>query len=249
MLMQNKQNKFNWFEDWFNSPYYHLLYKDRNHIEAEHFICNILSYLAPKKSSKMLDVACGKGRHSLFINKKGYATDGFDLSKNSIHEAKKHENCNLKFHVNDIRTPLNKNYYHFAFNLFTSFGYFVDENDNKKAINAIAQSLVKDGILVIDFMNVNYTLNSLTLSEVKRIDGITFKITKEIEHDFIIKHIEFDDKNQHYHYTERVKILHLSDFITYLTQANLKIEATFGDYSLNPFNEENSERLIIIAKK
>lgn len=247
--MQNKQDKFNWFEDWFNSPYYHLLYKDRNHIEAEHFICNILSYLAPEKFSKMLDVACGKGRHSLFISKQGYTTDGFDLSENSINEAKKHENQHLKFHVNDIRIPLKTNYYHFAFNLFTSFGYFINEEDNQKAIDAISTSLVKDGVLVIDFMNVNYTLGNLTHSEVKQIEGITFKIKKEIEHDFIVKHIEFDDKNNHYHFTERVKILHLNDFINYFTQANLKIETTFGDYSLNPFDENTSERLIIIAKK
>lgn len=247
--MQNKQDKFNWFEDWFNSPYYHLLYKDRNHIEAEHFICNILSYLAPEKSSKMLDVACGKGRHSLFISKQGYTTDGFDLSENSIIDAKKHENQHLKFHVNDIRIPLKTNYYHFAFNLFTSFGYFINEEDNQKAIDAISTSLVKDGVLVIDFMNVNYTLGNLTHSEVKQIEGITFKIKKEVESGFILKHIEFNDKNQHYHYTERVKILHLNDFKTYLTQANLKIEATFGDYSLNPFDENTSERLIIIAKK
>lgn len=247
--MQNKQDKYNWFEDWFNSPYYHLLYKDRNHNEAELFIRNILSYLSPIESSKMLDVACGKGRHSLFISKQGYITDGFDLSENSINEAKKHENCNLKFYLNDIRTPLNKNHYHFAFNLFTSFGYFINEEDNQKAIDAISESLVKNGILVIDFMNINYTLQNLTLSEVKQIEGITFKITKEIENDFIVKHIEFDDKNNHFHFTERVKLLHLNDFNTYLTQANLKIETTFGDYSLNPFNEETSERLIIIAKK
>lgn len=247
--MQNKQDKYNWFEDWFNSPYYHLLYKDRNHNEAELFIRNILSYLSPIESSKMLDVACGKGRHSLFISKQGYITDGFDLSENSINEAKKHENFNLKFYLNDIRTPLNKNHYHFAFNLFTSFGYFINEEDNQKAIDAISESLVKNGILVIDFMNINYTLQNLTLSEVKQIEGITFKITKEIENDFIVKNIEFDDKNNHFHFTERVKLLHLNDFITYLTQANLKIETTFGDYSLNPFNEETSERLIIIAKK
>lgn len=247
--MLYKNDKTNWYEDWFNSSYYHLLYKSRNHEEAEYFISNILNFLIPSNDSKMLDVACGKGRHSLYISKQGYYTNGFDLSENSINEAKKFENDLLKFYVNDIRIPLKKDFYHVAFNLFTSFGYFVDENDNQKAINAIAQSLVKGGRLVIDFMNVNHTLNNLNLSEVKRIDGITFKITKEIEHAFILKHIEFDDKNQHYHYTERVKILRLNDFITYLNKANLKIETTFGDYSLNQFDELKSERLIIIAKK
>lgn len=246
--MQNNQNNMNWFKEWFDSPYYHLLYKNRDCIEAEHFISNIINYLTPKKNAKILDVACGKGRHAIFINKQGFTVDAFDLSENSIAEAKKSETETLKFYVNDIREPLKPNFYQFAFNVFTSFGYFVDEKDNQKSMNAMAKSLTTDGILVIDFLNSNYIVANLKPIETKTIENITFNITKKIEGDFVVKHIKFTDMNTNFHYTERVKLLYLADFKNYLTKAGLTIEATFGDYSLNPFNENYSERLIIIAK-
>lgn len=247
--MQYKQNNENWFKEWFDSNYYHLLYKNRDCVEAEHFINNILNYLSPKKNAKILDVACGKGRHAVFINKQGFVVDAFDLSENSIVEAKKSETETLKFFINDIREPLKVDFYDFAFNIFTSFGYFVDEKDNQKSMDAIAKSLTTNGILVIDFLNSNYTVSNLKTIETKLIENITFNITKEIENGFIVKHIQFNDNSTDFHYTERVKLLQLADFKKYLTNAGLTIEATFGDYSLNSFNENYSERLIIIAKK
>ena len=167
--MQNKQNNVNWFEEWFDSPYYHLLYKNRDFVEAEHFINNILNYLTPKKNAKILDVACGKGRHAIFINKQGFTVDAFDLSENSIVEAKKSETETLNFFINDIRKPLKVNFYDFALNIFTSFGYFTDENDNQKSMDAIATSLTKNGVLIIDFLNSNYTLSNLKTTETKTI--------------------------------------------------------------------------------
>lgn len=247
--MQNNQDNINWFEEWFDSEYYHLLYKNRDDNEAEYFINNLIDYLEPKKEAKMLDIACGKGRHAIFINKQGYTIDAFDLSENSIIEAKKNETDSLKFYINDIREPLKTNYYEFAFNIFTSFGYFTDEKDNQKSIDAIVKCLKKDGVLVIDFLNVNYILSNLKPREEKQVEQVTFNIRKEIVDGFIIKHIEFNDKEKNYHFTEQVKLICLADFKNYFKNAGLTIIELLGDYSLNKFDENNSERLIIIAKK
>ncbi len=54
-----------WFKDWFNTPYYHQLYFKRDDKEAAAFIDKLIGYLKPPANAKMLDVACGKGRHSL----------------------------------------------------------------------------------------------------------------------------------------------------------------------------------------
>ncbi len=53
-----------WYKDWFNSTYYHKLYFDRDDDEAQKFIKRLLEKLQPLNGSRMLDVACGKGRHS-----------------------------------------------------------------------------------------------------------------------------------------------------------------------------------------
>lgn len=247
--MAKSKDNLNWFEEWFDSPYYHILYKNRDMIEAESFIANLLSYLKPLKTDRLLDVACGKGRHAKTINDFGFSVDAFDLSENSIQSAKQFENERLKFYVNDIRTPLKTNLYNFAFNLFTSFGYFDDDNDNVIAINAIAESLQTNGTLVLDFMNASKIIADLVEAETKMIEGITFNISKSIVDGFIVKQIDFEDKGNSYSFQERVKAITQTDFIRYFNLANLKIEATFGDYSLNAFDENTSERLIIVARK
>src|SRR5436853_6516213 len=63
--------KREWFESWFDSPYYHVLYKERDDLEARSFLDSLIGYLNPAPGSTILDVACGKGRHSLYLNQKG----------------------------------------------------------------------------------------------------------------------------------------------------------------------------------
>ncbi|MFN5878833.1 MAG: SAM-dependent methyltransferase, partial [Flavobacteriales bacterium] len=61
-----------WFADWFDTPYYHILYKNRNDEEAAHFIENLIEFIQLDLGSRVLDLACGKGRHSVTLNKLGY---------------------------------------------------------------------------------------------------------------------------------------------------------------------------------
>ena len=141
----------NWFDTWFNTPYYHLLYKNRNYDEAEFFLNNLLDYLKPDKNHKFIDVACGKGRHAIFINKKGYDIEGIDLSKESIDYASQFSNDKLSFKVHDMRSTYKKEEFDFLLNIFTSFGYFDEPSDNLKAIQAMADNIKKGGKVVLDF--------------------------------------------------------------------------------------------------
>jgi len=244
----NKKNT-EWFEDWFDSPFYHILYKNRDDKEAQVFISNLITLLNPNKESLFVDVACGKGRHAMFLNSLGYTVDGFDLSENSITNARLKETSTLQFFTNDIREPLKRNHYDFAFNLFTSFGYFDDENDNQKAINAIAESLNTNGILVLDFMNSIKVIQHLNKQETKEIDTIKFNIKRSFTNGHIVKDINFEAENIQYQYQEKVKSISLEAFKNYFLKANLTIDAIFGDYDLNPFELENSDRLILVARK
>lgn len=242
-------NSDNWFEEWFNSEYYHILYKNRDYAEAELFISKLIQYLLPKKNSLLLDVACGKGRHAVYMNSLGFSVDAFDLSKNNIKFAKQYESNSLHFYVNDIRNPLNINTYDFAFNLFTSFGYFTNEQDNYNAIAAIANSVKDNGKIIIDFLNVEFVINNLIKQEVKVIDGITFNIAKKIENGFITKEIKFLDEKEEYSFYEKVKAISYEQFKAYFDYANLNIVDTFGNYNLKPYDKNSSERLIFVLER
>jgi SAM-dependent methyltransferase len=239
----------NWFEAWFNSPYYHILYKDRNKEEAELFIDNLIRFLHPEPTAIFLDLACGKGRHAVYLNKKGFHTVGIDLSPESIAYASQFENDTLQFYVQDMRKPFRINYFSHVLNLFTSFGYFDYERDDLAVMHTVYKTLQSNGTFVIDFMNVQKVMTCLVQQEKKTVAGITFQIDKQIENNFIVKRIRFSDKGKDYDYQERVKALTLTDFEKYLSAAHLKIVNLFGDYQLSPFDAAHSERLIIIAKK
>ena len=118
--MEDTQNeKTCWFENWFDSEYYDLLYNNRNFEEAELFISNLLNYLKVPAGSKILDLGCGKGRHSIFLNGKGLDVLGVDLSPNSIEKAKQFETANLKFKVGDMRESQGFAEFDYVFNLFS----------------------------------------------------------------------------------------------------------------------------------
>lgn len=245
LIMQKETNS--WFASWFDTPYYHILYKDRDYEEAQLFMDNITNYLNLPEEAKILDLACGKGRHSVYLNHLGYDVTGADLSENSIAEAKKFENDKLHFVVHDMREPFNEKF-DAIFNLFTSFGYFDDDNDNLRTLKSICKSLTEYGFAVIDFMNVHHVIQNLVPKEVKTVEGIDFHIKRYVKDGHIIKEIDFEDNGKKHHYTERVQALTLEDFEAMLENTDIHLLDIFGDYKLRKFYKNESERLIMVIK-
>jgi SAM-dependent methyltransferase len=236
-----------WFSSWFDTPYYHILYKERNYSEAQLFMDNITNYLNLPEKAKVLDLACGKGRHSIYLNELGYDVLGADLSENSITEASKSTNDTLHFKVHDMREPFEEKY-DAIFNLFTSFGYFENDEDNLTTLIAIKESLSEYGFAVIDFLNVNQVLEALVPEETKTVEGIDFHLKRYLKDGHIYKEIDFEDKGRKFHFTEKVKAFTLQDFEALMEEAGIYLLDVFGDYKLKKFYKNESERLIMIFK-
>lgn len=238
-----------WYQNWFSSPYYHILYHQRNDDEAELLIDNLCTFLKPDIDSKLLDIACGRGRHSVYLNKKGYDVTGIDLSVSNIRFAQQFDRENLHFYVHDMRLRFYINYFDIAFNLFTSFGYFDTERDHISALKTFNKSLKKDGLLVLDYLNTEKIVRNLSNQIIKHIDGIDFYISKKISGGKIIKSISFEHKNKDYAFKEEVMAFTYNDFERMFSQSGFTILDHFGDYALNPFDENKSDRLIFICRK
>ena len=234
-----------WYSSWFDSPYYHILYKDRDQEEARDFVDHLTAFLQLPKKADILDLACGKGRHSIYLNHLGYNVIGVDLSAYSIKHAKQFENDSLHFKQHDMCIPFLKKF-DAVFNLFTSFGYFEVEEDNLRTIKAIKAELKYGGYGVIDFLNSEVVIQNLVASEVKVVNDIHFHIKKHIKNGYIIKDIHFTDNDILYNFTEKVKALTLNDFQDYFTEAGITLKHCFGDYELRPFEPNSSNRLILI---
>ena len=242
-----------WFETWFDTPYYHILYKDRDFAEAENFITLLINHLKIQKGSKIIDLACGKGRHSVFLNQMGYEVLGLDLSQQSIDHNKKFENPDLKFEVHDMREEiygqLSSQKVDAVFNLFTSFGYFEDEKDDQKVFQSISNILKDDGYFVLDFLNTKWVENTLIKEEKISKGGIEFLIKKKIEDQHIIKDITFKDQGKDYHFFEKVKLHTLEEINDYAKEFGFERQLIFGDYQLGDFDLERSPRCINLFKK
>jgi SAM-dependent methyltransferase len=240
-----------WFKNWFNSPYYHQLYFKRDEKEAADFIDKLLNYLQPQKKAFMLDVACGKGRHSIQLASSGFDVTGIDLSEDSIREAKEFETERLHFFLHDMRLPFWINYFDYAFNFFTSFGYFNTQREHDNAIRTIAQSLKPEGTFVIDYLNVHYAEDHLVHKSDIEIDGVNYYITKWFDEDHFYKKIMVEDDRleQPIIHQEKVAKFSLGDFTEMLAYHEMQVQEVFGDYNFNEYHVKKSPRMIIIARK
>lgn len=245
----NNPKRGEWFSTWFDSPYYHILYQNRDEREAAFFVQRLANYLKIHPDQHILDLACGRGRHSVQLNQMGYRVTGVDLSPQSIAYARKQSNPRLDFAVHDMRQTFKPEAFDMVLNLFTSFGYFEQSSENARVVQAAAANLRAGGRLLIDFMNVETVIASMIPYEEKTLDGICFEIRKTLEQGMIIKDIRFEDAGRAYHFQERVKAIDLAEFQDYAQTAGLEILESFGNYTLEPFQAESSERLILIMEK
>ena len=241
------QKEKEWFENWFDTSFYHILYDYRNDDEAKLFMSNLIGFLDLNQGDTILDLPCGKGRHSLFLHSQGFNTTGADLSANSIMHAKQFEKEHLSFEIHDMRNPL-KGKYDLIFNLFTSFGYFNQETTNIKVLENFKNALNTNGHVVVDFLNLNKVIKTLVPEQLIIKKGVEFLIKKRVTENFIIKEIDVNYQGEVHHYMEKVQALDLIKMKYFAQAAGLDIQHVFGDYELNPFDGTNSDRLILIMQ-
>ena len=240
-----------WFDVWFDTPYYHLLYFQRDDQEARVFIDRLLAHLHPPASARMLDVACGKGRHSLQLAEHGFEVTGIDISAASIAAATAHQHPGTQFFVHDMRQPFWINYFDFAFNFFTSFGYFRTRREHEASLRTIAQALRPNGTLVIDYLNVHYAEDHFRHQQETAVNGYNFIITKWMDESHFYKkvEVEHDTFTEPHVFTEKVAKFSLGDFTEMLAYQGLQMTEVFGDYELGPYHVRNTPRMIMVARK
>ena len=163
------------------------------------------------------------------------------------HETAKRKGIDEKvqFMVQDMREPIGKQFSHLL-NLFTSFGYFKNPNDNVRTLKAFRAQLAPNGVGVIDYLNPKWVLSNLIESEKLIRDGIEFSIQRHQKGKWLQKNIRFQVNAQDFYFQEEVELLEVKDFIDLFAQANLELVDLFGDYQLSTYDSEKSSRQILI---
>lgn len=239
-----------WFTTWFNTPYYHLLYKHRDINEARSFIDRWVDTMRLPKGSHILDLACGRGRHAVHLHNHGYKVSGIDLSEENIDFANLHyKRDGLDFIRGDMRSDLGLRRYDAVVNLFTSFGYFDTPEENKQVFANIYRALKSGGVFLFDYLNPNAISEVSTTPETKHIEDSSFTIVRSIEGSHIVKSIRVHNNAIDKTFCEKVALIYPSEFYSMLTDCGFTLEEKWGDYQLNPLRENQSQRFITLASK
>ncbi len=241
--------KKEWFAEWFDSPYYHQLYKSHDEQEARAALDQLLQALALKPGARVLDLACGKGRHSRYLAEKGFEVTGLDISHASILFAKQFEHPNLTFYQHDMRKPFRSNYYDAVMNMFTSFGYFKTDAEHRATLTHVARNLKPGALFLLDFLNSSFVQQNLVRSEVKTVEKITFELKRWVRDGFVFKTVKFETGGRVFRFQEQVRLFELADFEALFEKVGLRIQQTYGGYDLAPFEVNTSKRLILVAEK
>lgn len=243
--LDNEENK-EWFSQWFGTEFYNQLYRDRSMAEAKLFIESIRKMPWFHSHINVLDLGCGNGRHSYAIAPYVNFVDGIDLSDKQLEIAKSNQLAtNCRFHQFDMRNfELNKQF-DLIINLFTSFGYFKTESDNLSVLNQVHGHCTNGGRFVLDYFNTNWVRENLKDTEIIHVNGVQYEISRTIELDRVIKRIKVGNQL----YREDVALLDINDFMRLFKLSSFEIENIYGDYNMNEFDKDSSQRCIIFARK
>ena len=244
-----------WYEDWFDSAAYELVYDRRDLTEAERVADLIERTIHPKADADVLDVGTGRGRHARVLARRGYRVTGLDLSANAIAMAQRRATEEgltpeqIVFVQGDMRLPHFQARFDGVVNLFTSFGFFDDDDDHQRAIGSMAAALKPSGWLVQDFLNAPYVRAHLVPEDEKTVNGVHVRQERWLEGERVKKRITITNGTADpYTFTESVHLLTRDDFGRLYATAGLRLTHTFGDYDGAPYTAQ-SPRLILMAEK
>lgn len=241
-----------WYEKWFND-FYLKVYQHRNNEDAERAI-NFLKEFLPEENSdfKILDLCCGSGRHSIQLAKLGFSVTGIDLSQTLLDEANKQadsDNLKIDFQKFDAREIPFENEFDFGINIFTSFGYFDESEEDLRQLKAFHKALKPNATFVIDFINHGYLRRSLVLQDTKTINGMKIVQKRKIQNNRIVKSITIEQGKEKHEFQESVRLYTLQELLDLCDEADFKGDFVFGDFDKSDYDLDNSKRMIVVGKK
>lgn len=236
-----------WYREWFGEPYLEL-YPHRDEVEAEQGVALFLELTEPARGERVLDLACGAGRHLRPLEEAGLRPVGLDLSRPLLRRAG--ERWNGALVRGDMRVlPFPGGAFGGVVQFFTSFGYFRSREEDRRVLEEVRRVLCPAGGFLLDFLNAGRVRRELVAEDVREIGGRTVRQRRRIEGDTVVKEIEIDGGGQEGRetYQERVRLYEPGELASMLEQAGLRVRQRRGDYGGAPFDEA-APRLLLAGE-
>jgi ubiquinone/menaquinone biosynthesis C-methylase UbiE len=235
-----------WYETSFGEDYL-IVYKHRDFGGARREVERMIGWLNLPPGAKVLDLCCGMGRHSLALSEAGYEVTGVDLSEALLREARAQTGSGQVTWIrSDMRELPLEGGFDAVVNLFTSFGYFEEDEEQIRVLREIGRMLKPGGKFIIDFLNPAHVIRNLVPHSTREDKDNLIDEQRRIEDGYVKKDIVLTSKSdgtpRQYH--ERVKLYSLEQFQSMITRAGLLVEAVHGSYDEGPYSAETSTRMI-----
>lgn len=234
-----------WFEEWFGEEYL-ALYPHRDDAEAEQAVRLVLESTGFAPGWRVLDVACGAGRHAGALRRAGAWCVGVDLSATLLRIARTVTDAPL-VRADMRRLPVRSGSMDLTVNLFTSFGYFDREADHAAALHEMVATVRRGGWFVIDFLNPPTVRRNLVPRESVRLNGRNVDVLRELSPDghHVTKTIITADGRR---FLERVRLFEPAEISAMLATAGVEVERRYGDYG-GAALEPGSPRTILMGRR
>ena len=238
-----------WYKESFGEDYL-LVYKHRDRVNASKEVTAIIDWLGITSEDKILDLCCGTGRHSIELARRGFSVVGIDLSDVLLSHAKKASGgLDIEYIQGDMRSlPFSTGSFDVVLNLFTSFGYFVEDHENGQVLADIARMLKPNGQFLIDYLNREKVIESLVPLSERVEDGVYIREERMIDGDFVRKKIIISEAGKERFYEERVKMYTREEIEALMDKVGLMGDLVRGDYDGHPYTVQ-SPRMILSGRK
>ena len=235
-----------WYEKWFGEEYLEL-YSHRDASEAEAHVDFVERVFSGDGPRAVLDLACGAGRHTDALRRRGYRTLGLDLSITLLTRPPR-----LPRVAGDIRAlPFADATFDWVLNFFTSFGYFEAERENFRVLEEIVRVLTPGGRFLIDLFNREQVIASLVPRESSSVRGSAVEIERwyDQEKQRVNKRIEIRGADGRIRtFLESVRAYREEEVTIGLRWAGLEVTGVYGSFAGDAFRAE-SPRLILVGRK
>ncbi len=232
-----------WFEEWFGEEYLHL-YPHRDDADADRVVALLQRTLPWRPGWRVLDVACGAGRHLAALERAGAVPFGFDLSAALLRRARAATTRPLV--RADMRAlPFRSRSMDLTVNLFTSFGYFAADEEHTDALGQMLATVRPGGWFVMDFLNAEHVRSSLVPYETTSYGDVEVEVRREITADrrFVRKSIRVPGGR---HFEERVRLLGPEDLERMVLAHGARLIGRYGGYDGGPL--AGGTRTILLAE-
>ena len=230
-----------WFEEWFGEEYLRL-YPHRDERDAERAVKLILRTVPFQHGWRVLDVACGAGRHARAFEAEGGRCTGLDLSLTLLRLARQVTRAPL-VRADMRQLPIRPASMDLTVNLFTSFGYFDRDSEHTAALNEMIGTVRPRGWFVIDFLNPAAVRRQLVPEETLEVSGTTVRVSRSVSADgrYVCKSIHAGQGRQ---FRERVRLFEPEQMVHMLEAAGVSVQYRFGDYDSNPLGTDSPRTIL-----